>query len=69
MSFAADRMTTGMEVSRGLALEQDGRSWAEQVVPYALAEAMMIRPTGWTLTEATWEARLPRCSRDTARLA
>jgi hypothetical protein len=57
MSFAADRLSTGMDVSRKLAMER-ARSWAEQVLPYALAEQLWITPSGWTLTEATREVRL-----------
>jgi len=51
MSFAIDRLTTGMDVCQELALEQPARSWAEQVLPYGLAGMMLITPSGWTLTE------------------
>ncbi len=60
MGFAIDRLTTGMEVCRGLASETPPRPWSEQVLPYGLAEAMLITPLGWTLTESTREVRLPR---------
>jgi hypothetical protein len=33
---------------------------SEQVLPYGLAAMMLITPSGWTLTEATREVRLPR---------
>jgi hypothetical protein len=60
LSFAADRLTTGMDVCRGLATETPPRSWSEQVLPYGLAGMTLITPSGWTLTEATREVRLPR---------
>ena len=60
MGFAADRLTTGMEVCGGLAQERPARSWPEQVLPYGLARMMLITPSRWTLTEATREVRLPR---------
>ena len=60
LDFAADRLATGMDVCRGLVLEQGGRSWPEQVVPYGLSRT--ITPIGWTLTEATRDVRLPRAS-------
>ncbi len=59
MAFAADRLTTGMDVCHGLALEKAGRSWPEQVLPYGLAGSMLITPSGWTITEVTREVRLP----------
>jgi hypothetical protein len=58
MAFAADRLTTGMGLCHDLAVERPARSWPEQVLPYGLAGAMLITPTGWTLTEATREVRL-----------
>ena len=61
LDFAADRLTTGMDVCRSLSLEQT-RSWPEQVPPYTLARTMRTTPTGWTLTETTREVRLP-CNR------
>lgn len=57
--FAADRLSTGMDVCRSLSVER-GRSWSEQVLPYALAGTMRITPTGWTLTESTRAVRLSR---------
>lgn len=59
---AIDRLTVGMEVCRQLGKERPPRQWAEQVVPYGLAGAMLITPSGWTLTEETREVRLPRGS-------
>ena len=57
---ASDRLAIGMEVCHQLALERPARSWSEQVMPYGLAEMMLITPSGWTLTEATREVRLSR---------
>jgi hypothetical protein len=58
MAFAADRLTTGMGLCHDLAVERSARSWPEQVLPYGLAGAMLVTPTGWTLTEATRGVRL-----------
>jgi hypothetical protein len=55
--FAADRMTTGISVCRGLASER-GRAWPEQVLPYGIS--MAVAPTGWSLTEETREVRQSR---------
>jgi hypothetical protein len=53
MAFAADRLTMGIGLSHDLAVARPARSWPEQVLPYGLAGAMLVTPTGWTLTEAT----------------
>jgi hypothetical protein len=58
MAFAAGQVTAGMGLCHDLALERSDRSWPEQVLPYGLAGAMLVTPTGWTLTEATREVRL-----------
>lgn len=51
--FASDGMAEVMAVCERLASERrsDGpaRSWAEQVLPYALAKMMLVTPTNWTL--------------------
>jgi hypothetical protein len=47
-----------MGLCHDLAVERPARSWPEQVLPYGLAGAMLITPTGWTLTKATREVRL-----------
>ena len=60
LEFAADGLTTGMEVCHELGTERPARSWSDQVLPYGLAGMMMITPTGWTLTETTREVRVPR---------
>jgi hypothetical protein len=58
MAFAADWLTTGMGLCQDLADEQSARSWLKRVLPYGLAGAMRITPTGWTPTEATRDVRL-----------
>jgi hypothetical protein len=58
IAFAADRLTTGMGVCHDLAGERPARSWPEQVLPYGLAGAMLVTPTGWTVKEATRAVRL-----------
>jgi hypothetical protein len=59
MRVASNRMAMGMTVCLGLAAEKPRRSWVEQVLPYGLADMMLVNPSGWTLTEATREVRLP----------
>ena len=56
------RMTAralGMTVCLQLAIEQPGRPWSEQALPYGLAEMWLITPARWTLTESSREVRLP----------
>jgi hypothetical protein len=48
-----------MTVCLQFALEQPRRPWPEQVLPYGLAEMLLITPSRWTLTEASREVRLP----------
>ena len=62
LGSAINRLAIGMEVCRQLAAERPPRSWSEQVIPYGLAEAMLITPSGWTLTEESREVRLARGS-------
>lgn len=59
MGFVSERLALGMTVCLQLAMERPRRSWHEQVFPYGLAEALMITPSRWTLTEASREVRLP----------
>ncbi len=59
MRFATDRLALGMTVCLQLATERRRRSWPEQVLPYGLAELWLVTPSGWTLTEASREVRLP----------
>ena len=42
-----------MAVCLQLAAEQRRRSWSEQVLPYGLAEMLLITPSNWTLTGNT----------------
>jgi hypothetical protein len=48
-----------MTVCLQLAIEQPGRPWSEQALPYGLAEMLLITPARWTLTESSREVRLP----------
>jgi hypothetical protein len=59
MVFANERLALGMAVCLQLAIEQPRRPWSEQILPYGLAEMMMITPSRWSLTEASREVRLP----------
>lgn len=59
MAFASERLAQGTSVCLCFALEQPPRPWPEQVLPYGLAELMMITPSRWTLTEVSREVRLP----------
>ena len=58
MGFGIDRLVTGMDVCRALTRETPPRTWSEQVFPYGVTQR--ITPSGWTLSEATREVRLPR---------
>jgi hypothetical protein len=59
MRVASEGMALGMTVCLQFAMEQPRRSWPEQVLPYGLASMMLVTPSGWTLTEASREVRLP----------
>jgi len=59
MDFASQRLALGMAICSRLVLEPQQRPWREQVLPYGLAEILMVTPTGWTLTESSRDARLP----------
>jgi hypothetical protein len=59
MHFASEGMALGMTVCLQFAMEQPKRSWPEQVLPYGLASMMLVTPSGWTLTGASREVRLP----------
>ena len=59
MRFADSRMAMGMTVCLGLVAERPARPWAEQALPYGLADMMLVTPSGWTLTETSREVRLP----------
>jgi hypothetical protein len=59
MRFASDGMALGMTACLLLTGERSQRSWPEQVLPFGLAELLMITPSRWTLTEASRQIRLP----------
>ena len=58
-SVAQKSQTQGMDVCLRFAMERPPRPWVEQVLPYRLAEMMLITPSRWTLTEVAREVRLP----------
>ena len=58
MGFASDQLAQGMDVCLRFAMERPPRPWVEQVLPYGLAEMMLITPSRWTLTEISRKARL-----------
>jgi hypothetical protein len=69
MAFASERFAQAMSVCLRFLAEQSPRGWVEQVLPYGLAEPLLITPSGWTLTEISRDVRLPwmlvpSCSRD-----
>jgi hypothetical protein len=55
----SERLALGMTVCLRLTLELPRRSWPEQVLPYGLAEMLLIIPSMRTLTESSREVRLP----------
>ena len=59
MAFASGRLAQGMTVCLHFSTEHPARSWSEQVLPYGLAELLLITPSRWTLTETSREVRLP----------
>jgi hypothetical protein len=59
MAFASERLALGMTVCLQLATEQPRRPWSDQVLPYGLAEMLLITPSRWTLTESSRDVRLP----------
>lgn len=59
MRFASDGLALGMRICQLFAEEHPRRPWAEQVLPYGLANLFGITPSRWTLTEATREVWLP----------
>ena len=58
MAYVSERLALGMTVCLRLALEQPRRPWPEQVLPYGLAEMLLITPSMWALTESSREVRL-----------
>jgi len=59
LAFAIQRLALGMDVCQRLETEQRRRPWSEQVLPYGLANMLLITPSAWTLTESSREVRLP----------
>jgi hypothetical protein len=53
------RLALGMDVCQRLETERPRRGWSEQVLPYGLADILLITPSAWTLTESSREVRLP----------
>ena len=39
--------------------EESERTWAERVLPYHLAQGLLVTPTGWSLDERTRPVWLP----------
>ncbi len=59
MAFASERLALGMTVCLQFATERPARPWTAQVLPYGLAEMLLVTPSRWTLTEVSREIRLP----------
>jgi hypothetical protein len=59
INFASQRLALGMAICAQFVIEPQQRPWHEQVLPYGLAEILMVTPTEWTLTESSREVRLP----------
>lgn len=59
MAFASERLAEGMDVCLRFDMERPPRGWVDQVLPYGLAEMMLITPSRWTLTEVSREVRQP----------
>ena len=47
------------KVPTSAAGQRPRRLWAEQVLPFGLADMWLVTPSGWTLTETSHEVRLP----------
>ena len=67
MAFVSERLALGMTVCLQFVMEQPRRPWPEQVLPYGLAEILLVTPSRWTLTEASREVRLPAENSSSAR--
>ena len=59
LDFAGRGLAVGMAVCRRLTEEKAGRSWSKQILPFGLAELLLVTPSGWSLTESSREVRLP----------
>ncbi len=62
MRFSAERLAVGMTLCLNFAVEKPRRPWPEQILPYALAQMLLITPSRWSLTETSREVRLPASS-------
>lgn len=60
MAFASERLAQAMSVCLRFSVEEPPRPWVEQVLPFGLAEQLLVTPSGWTLTEDSRDVRLPR---------
>jgi len=60
LAFASERLAQAMSVCLLFSMEQPPRSWVDQVLPYGLAEQLLITPLRWTVTEDSREVWLPR---------
>lgn len=59
MEATSGQLAAGMDVCSQFHDERPQRSWQEQVLPYALAQMLLVTLAGWTLTESSCEVRLP----------
>jgi hypothetical protein len=58
MASVCQRLAHGMDVCLALQSETPSRPWPEQVLPYGLAEILLVTPSAWTLTESSREVRI-----------
>lgn len=59
MAFTSERLALGMTVCLQFGTEEPQRAWSEQVLPYGLAEMLLVTPSRWSLTETSRCVRLP----------
>ena len=53
------RLAHGLLAAFELVHEESERTWAERVLPYHLAQGLLVTPTGWSLDERTRPVWLP----------
>jgi len=58
LAGTAGQLAAGMDVCLRFHNELPQRPWPDQVLPYALAEMLLITPTDWTFTERSRQVRL-----------
>jgi hypothetical protein len=59
MKHTSTLLALGMDCVWGLqTIDESGRPWSEQVLPYALAEQYLITPARWTTTESSRDVHL-----------